>query len=449
MTGSTEENFLKSRPQLGAARTDASPLSKDMENLSLLKRRQHYMGANLLFFHDPIHIVRGEGVWLFDNKGNKYLDCYNNVASVGHCHPDVVSALHKQAATLNTHTRYLHESAIDYAMELTDLMPDGLDVCMFTCTGTEANELATRIARMMSGHNGLIVIKNSYHGNSTLMTEASTVFYAEDKWPSHIEAVEPPNLYSGAHREIEAYSKDIDQAIARLEGSGEGVAAFLCDTIFDTQGTLEAPKDYFKSVYENIRKAGGLCIADEVQAGLCRTGRWWGFEHYAVVPDIVTLGKPMGDGHPIGIVVTSRDIAQAFSKSAIYFNTFGGNPVSMEVGRAVLKICKDRNLPAHCKEVGQYLQNQLKNLARKHPIIGNIRGHGLFLGVELVHDNDPEKPAADIAKQIPDAMKTEGVLIGITGRRGNVIKIRPPLIFSKSNSDQLITTLDDVLNELT
>lgn len=442
----------KNTPQLGAAHTDQSEFDTETTNLDLIKRRQNKLGASILFYHDPVHIVRGEGVWLYDDRGRKYLDCYNNVASVGHCNQHVVAALSQQASTLNTHSRYLHEGAIDYAEKLTSKMPDGLDICMFVCTGTEANELAARIARAVTGNNGLIVMENSYHGNSTLMTEASSAFYAGGITPpDHIVAVEPPNAYRGPlsisdeQDAADRYAALIDDGIEALNQRKQGVAAFMCDTIFDMQGTLEAPADYFEQVYLKVRDAGGLCIADEVQAGLCRTGKWWGFEHYDVVPDIVTLGKPMGDGHPLAVLVTSREIAEKFAKSSVYFNTFGGNPVSMAVGKAVLEICEQQDLPSHCNEVGDYLRGRLDQLKQKHSIIGNIRGHGLFLGMELVHDHDTLEPATDVARTIPDAMKNEGVLMGLSGRYGNVLKFRPPLVFSKANVDMLIETLDRVL----
>ncbi len=442
---------------LGAAHTHVADYQQPPKNLEMVKRRQHHLGGSILFYHDPVHIVRGEGVWLFDEEGNRYLDCYNNVASVGHCHPDVVGALTKQASTLNTHTRYLHENVIDYAEQLTALMPAQLDVCMFVCSGTEANELAMRIARTVTGNRGAIVMESGYHGNSTLIDELSTLAHPDPaRRPQHVVGIEPPNTYRGPFTQSDgddnylagAYAELIDPAIEKLNANGEGVAAFMCDTIFDTQGSLEAPKDYFKKVYQKVRSAGGLCIADEVQPGLCRTGKWWGFEHYDVVPDIVTLGKPMGDGHPLAVVITSREIADTFSQKAFYFNTFGGNPVSSAVGLAVLDICKRKNLVKNCEQVGSYFRKQLQALAEKHQVIGHIRGKGLFLGVELVKDRTTKEPAYELAAQIPDAMKDNGVLMGMTGRYGNVLKVRPPLTFSNENVDSVIQALDKVLTTL-
>lgn len=447
-----QNDELERPPILGASHVDFSDFGDDAENIDLIRRRQSQVAGSLLFYHDPVHIVRGEGVWLYDDKGRKYLDCYNNVASVGHCHPKVVAALTEQAGKLNTHTRYLHEGIVEYSEKLTGLMPEGLDVCYFVCTGTEANDLAMRIARAVTGKNGIIVMENSYHGNSTLIHEASTVGYPASDRPDHIVAVEPPNCYRGPYRSGEheelgpAYAELVGQAIATLDNRGQGVAAFLCDTIFDSQGVIEAPEDYFREIYKKVREAGGLCIADEVQAGLCRTGKYWGFEHYGITPDIVTLGKPMGDGHPLAIVVTSREIAAKFAQHSFYFNTFGGNPVSMAVGKAVLEVCEEEAIAENARETGMYLREQLEVLAQRYPVIGDVKGKGLFQAIELVEDRETREPATKLASQLPDRMKQHGVLIGLSGRYGNTLKVRPPLTFSKANVDQLVLALDSVLS---
>ncbi|WAC57733.1 aminotransferase class III-fold pyridoxal phosphate-dependent enzyme [Gordonia sp. SL306] len=446
----------RDRPALlGAAHLDLGEYSDDVRNHSLIERRMQHVANSVLFFHDPIKLVRGEGVWLYDDADRPYLDCYNNVASVGHCHPDVVSALTEQAGRLNTHTRYLHEGVVEYAEKLTSLMPDGLDVCTFVCTGTEANDLALRIARTVTGNDGVVVMEGGYHGNSSTVDALSLLIHpASDDRPDWVEAVEPPNTYRGSYRrdrddELGArYADLVAEATERLDARSHGTAAFLCDTIFDSHGGLAAPTDYFARAYEHVRAAGGLCIADEVQAGLARTGRWWGFEHYGVVPDIVTLGKPMGDGHPIGIVITSREIAQKFAANAFYFNTFGGNPVSAAVGRTVLDICERNDLPQRCQDTGALLLTRLGELQQRHPIIGDVRGLGTFIGVELVRDNESLTPATELARQIPDAMKDRGVLIGLSGRYGNVLKIRPPLVFGPDEIDLLVETLDAVLADL-
>ncbi|MGI9327385.1 MAG: aminotransferase class III-fold pyridoxal phosphate-dependent enzyme [Pseudomonadales bacterium] len=421
-------------------------------NIDLIHRRAEHLSGSVLFYHDPVWLVRGEGVWMFDQNGKRYLDCYNNVPSVGHCNPRVFKALSDQAQVLNTHTRYLHESVIDYAEQLAATFPDPLNLCLFVCTGTEANELAMRIARTVTGNNGAIVMEYAYHGNSTLISELSTAGSRKEHRPEHVVAVEPPNCYrgpfaddpqAGAH-----YADLIDEAISVLAQRGQGTAAFMCDTMFDSQGGLEAPQDYFSKVYEKVHAAGGLCIADEVQPGFARTGKMWGFEHYNVVPDIVTLGKPMGNGHPLAGVVTSREIAERFSQSSFYFNTFGGNPVSAAVGKAVLDEIAERQLPEHVADVGGYLRLRLEDLAQKHSVIGNVHGLGLYQALDLVTDRATKDPASELASKIPDALKAEGVLIGLSGRFGNVLKIRPPLVFDRNNVDQLIESLDLVLSRL-
>jgi len=427
------------------------------ETLDLVNRRQAHMGGSILFYKEPAHIVRGEGVWLYDKADKRCLDCYNNVASVGHCHPRVVAALSKQASTLNTHTRYLHENVINYTEHLASTFPGNLEVVMLTCTGSEANDLAMQLARMVSGNNGAVVLENSYHGNTTLVAQMSTCMGSADSRPDFLEAIEPPNTYRGPFRAVQGLSNEelgdkyaglVDHAIKTLEDKGQGVAAFMCDAVFDTQGSLEAPKNYFKQVYKKIRAAGGLCIADEVQAGFCRTGKMWGFEHFDVIPDIVTLGKPMAAGHPVAGLVTTRAIADQFAKRAFYFNTFSGNPVSTLVGDTVLSIMEEDKLTENCAHVSVYLKEKLEQLQAKHTLIGNVRGLGMFIGIELVKDHETLEPATNEALALAELMKREGVLIGATGRFGNVIKVRPPLVFSNDNADLLVEKLDKLLTAI-
>jgi 4-aminobutyrate aminotransferase-like enzyme len=432
--------------------------ANDSDHLELIRRRRKHFAGSFLFYQNPVEIIRGEGVWLFDRRGNRYLDCYNNVAAVGHCHPRVVEALCTQAATLNTHTRYLHKRIIDYSEHLASTMPSGLEVCLYACTGTEANDLAIRMARCITGNQGVIILEHSYHGNSTLISELSACTYPPSERPAYVATVEPPNTYRGSFRceggirDIESaryYAQEIDKAIDRLTVAGHGLAAFICDAIFDSQGTLDAPEDYFKLAYEKVRAAGGLCIADEVQAGFGRLGdHMWGFEHYGVVPDIVTLGKPMGNGHPVSGVVTRREMADQFMRKVVYFNTFGGNPVSAAVAEAVLTVIEEEGLHRNAREVGIYLRGKLNMLAEKHKLIGNIRGRGLFIGVELIKDRATLEPAHKEAFIIAEKMREDCILIGATGRFGNVLKIRPPLVFSKDNSDLLVEKLDKHLMEM-
>jgi len=423
------------------------------DNLQLLRRRADAMGpAYHLFYHRPINLVRGEGVWLFDNAGRAYLDCYNNVASVGHCHPQVVKALCEQAATLNTHTRYLNENVVRYAERLSATLPGDLQVCMFVCTGTEANDLAFRIARTVTGHDGAIVTEHAYHGNSMAVTELSTSEYPPQQRPAYLAAVEPPNPLRGTWRYGELalgpkYATRVDQAIEALASRGRKPAMFLCDSIFDSNGPLTAPKGYFNAVYEKVRAAGGLCVADEVQAGLCRLGdHVWGFEDSGVIPDIVTMGKPMGDGHPLAAVVTTPAIAHAFAQKSHYFNTFGGNPVSAAVGLAVLDVIEQQHILRNVNQVGAYLSERLRALATKHELIGDVRGKGLFFGLELVRDRETLEPASNEASAIRDCLRELGVLVGTSGQFDNVIKIRPPLVFSRDNAEHLLAALEQAFN---
>ena len=426
-----------------------------MNNEELLNRRHKAMGpAYRLFYRKPIHLVRGEGVWLYDSDGKKYLDCYNNVASVGHCHPHVVEALSRQASTLNTHTRYLHDNVVRYAERLAGTLPGDLSVCMFVCTGTEANDLAFRIARTVTGNAGAIVVENSYHGNSIVVTELSTAEYPASERPDYLEAVEPPNRYRGTYRNGELalgakYAAFVGGAIESLSERGHKPAMFMCDSIFDSNGALIAPKGYFHKVYEQVRAAGGLCVADEVQSGLCRLGdHMWGFEDSGVIPDIVTMGKPIGDGHPLAAVVTTPVIAEEFSRKFEYFNTFGGNPVSTAVGLAVLDVIEQEKILKNVKETGAFLGEKLKALAGRHELIGDVRGKGLRWGMEIVKDRNTLEPGAEDAQNIREILRNKGVLLSNTGPLNNVIKIRPPMVFSMSNAELLLDKLEQALNSI-
>lgn len=423
-----------------------------MSNESLIRRRKRALGpAYRLFYENPVHLVRGEGVWLYDAGGEKYLDCYNNVASVGHCHPAVVDALYRQASTLNTHTRYLHENVVEYAERLGATLPEGLEVCMFVCTGTEANELAFRIARTVTGNDGAIVLQHAYHGNSIVVNELSTAEYPVTEQPDYLETIEAPNPYRGSWGAGEPdpgekYAGRVDEAIDALAERGHGPAVFISDNIFSSNGILTPPPEYLQTVYKKVRAAGGLVIADEVQSGLCRLGdHYWGFEDSAVVPDIVTMGKPVGDGHPLAVVVTTPEIAAEFARKNDYFNTFGGNPVSTAVGLAVLDVIERENILRNVHEAGTYLGNELRSLAQQHEWIGDVRGKGLFYGVELVRDRDTKVPADEEAGRVRDFLRSNGILLSVTGPLNNVIKIRPPMVFSKENSDQLLDRLAQAL----
>ena len=406
------------------------------------------------FYQKPLHLVRGEGVWLYDADGHQFLDCYNNVASVGHCHPYVVDALSKQASTLNTHTRYLHENVVRYAERLGDSLPGDLSVCMPVCTGTEANELAFRIARTVTGRDGAIVTEHSYHGNSIIVSELSTEDYPASERPDYLEALEVPDPYRGRFRYGEPglglkYAGLIDKAIHSITDRGHPPAMFICDNIFSSNGIHTPPPAYLQDAYKRVRAAGGLVVADEVQSGLCRLGdNTWGFEDSGVVPDIVTMGKPMGDGHPLAAVVTTPEIAEKFAQKFHYFNTFGGNPVSAAVGLAVLDVIEQEDILQNVHDVGNYLRSGLNDLADRYDLIGDIRGKGLFYGVELVSDRHLKHPGKNEANNIREFLRDNGVLLSTTGALGNVLKIRPPLVFSKANADLLLGKLEQAIRQV-
>lgn len=423
-----------------------------MTNESLIRRRARAMGpAYRLFYRQPVHLVRGEGVYLYDSDGASYLDCYNNVASVGHCHPHVVEALTRQAGLLNTHTRYLHENVVEYAERLAATLPGDLSVCMFVCTGTEANDLAFRIARTVTGNEGAIVTEHAYHGNSLVVTELSTEEYPASEQPDYLETVEAPDGYRGSFRYPDAgwadkYAALASHAIDALAERGKQPAMFMCDNIFSSNGVLTPPPEYLQGVYRRVRAAGGLIVADEVQSGLCRLGdNMWGFQDSGVIPDIVTMGKPIGDGHPLAAVVTTPAIAEAFARKFHYFNTFGGNPVSAAVGLAVLDVIEQENILQNVHETGACLRLGLQDLARQNPLIGDVRGKGLFFGVELVKDPVTREPAAHEALEVRERLRNNGVLLSTSGAFNNVLKIRPPMVFSKSNADELLDKLKQAL----
>ena len=427
--------FASGCGRIGAAccgRVGRAPSGVDLERLR--ERRERALGPSYRLFYDrPVHLVRGEGAWLFDAEGRRYLDCYNNVASVGHCHPHVVGALARQAATLNTHTRYLHDNVVRYAERLAATFPGDLRVCYFVCTGTEANDLAIRIARVVSGHEGVIVSDDSYHGNSHVVGAASPCMYPASEQPEWIATVPAPNGYRGEYRYGTPdlglkYAAHIDTAIAKLQQRGQGAAAWLCDIIFDSNGTILPPPGYLEYTVRAIRAAGGLFIADEVQSGFYRTGdEMWAFRYSDVVPDIVALGKPIGDGHPIGAVITTPAIAAKFAEKFSYFNTFGGNPVSAAVGLAVLDVLEREGIQQNVIAAGQVLEAGLAKLAGRYPLVADVRGKGLFWGLEIVRDHATRAPAEAEADRIMNLLRDDGFLLGRTGAFNNVVKIRPPL----------------------
>ena len=422
---------------------------------ALQTRRARALGpAYQLFYERPLHLVRGRGVWVYDSAGRRYLDAYNNVPHVGHAHPRVVEAIHGQARLLNTNTRYLHESVLELAERLLATTPEPLDVCMFVCTGSEANDLAWRMACAYTGGAGGLVLEHAYHGNSQAVDALSPSEWRDGQQPPHVRAVPPPDDLRGAYRRGDAnlgrsYAALVGNAAEALAGAGHRTAAFFCDTAFSSHGVLTPPDDYLAQAFRVVRETGGLCVADEVQAGFGRLGsHLWGFERSGVTPDIVTLGKPMGNGHPVAAVITRREIAAAFSGEREYFNTFGGNPVAAAAGLAVLDVLEGEQLQENARVVGRHLRARIDELAGGHAQIADVRGSGLFVGVDLAEPGNYLEPDGGAAQRVMNAMREGGVLVGVDGPAGNVLKIRPPMPLGIEEADLLVQALDEALGQL-
>ena len=442
-------------PLLGLAASARAPRAESMA--TLIERRAKNIGPSLsVSYRKPLHIVRGVLQYLIDVDGRRYLDAVNNVAHVGHAHPDVVRAGQQQMAALNTNTRYLHDAMLEYAEQLTATLPDPLRVCYFVNSGSEANELAIRMARAYSGERDMIVVESGYHGNTTTLVDVSHYKFAGPGGagaPDWVHTVPMPDTYRGTFREDDdgaglKYAQAVREAVRTIRQGGRRPAAFLCESILSCGGQVPLPDGYLREAYRHVRAAGGVCIADEVQVGLGRVGaHWWAFEPHGVVPDIVTMGKPLGNGHPLGAVVTTPDVAARFTNGMEYFNTFGGNPVSCAIGQEVLHVIQREGLRERALETGNYLISQLRELGDRHAMIGDVRGNGLFVGVELVSDREQRTPAGAAAGYVANRMRELGVLLSTDGPDHNVLKIKPPLCFGVSDADVLSATLDRVLGE--
>jgi 4-aminobutyrate aminotransferase-like enzyme len=421
-------------------------------NAKLLARRRALLGPNVsTFYQDPVHIVRGSGVWLWDSDGRKYLDCYNNVPHVGHCHPKVVEAIARQAATLNTHTRYLHAGILDYIERLVAKFDGDLKTAIMVCTGSEANDIALRMARAVTGNTGIIATDNTYHGNTALVSQLNTGKTPIGGYTDIVCRVPAPNsaLPAGSTPEANAasFAAGVEAGIATLAARGHGLSALIVCPFFANEGFPTLQKGFLDKATRAVRRAGGLVIADEVQPGFGRIGsHWWGHQKIGFQPDIVTLGKPMANGHPVGAVVTSPDTLAAFRNAFGYFNTFGGNPVSCAAAASVLDVIAEEGLIENAFTVGKYARSALRDLAKRHAIIDNVRGSGLFFGVEFVQQAD-RKPATTFTTRVVEAMRADGILLNSTGLHKNTLKIRTPMPFSKLNADQLVETLDKVLSQ--
>lgn len=424
-------------------------------NAQILADRARLLGSKMTTFYDePVQLVKGQGVWVWDADGRKYLDCYNNVPHVGHCHPKVVEAICKQVATLNTHTRYLHEGIVRYVDRLTALFDAPLKTAVLTCTGSEANDIALRMAESVTGNRGLIATDHTYHGNTTAVAQLSMTNRPQTGDGSHIRHVPAPDSYrplggAGGMAHAQAFAVEVALKIRELQACEHGFSAIILCPFFANEGFPDLCEGFLAPTEKIVRAAGGVIIADEVQPGFGRLGtHMWGHQKIGLTPDIVTLGKPMGNGHPVAGVVTSPKIMETFQNSFRYFNTFGGNPVSCAAAEAVLDVLEEEGLMQQAHDVGTYALAGLKALADKHPCIGDVRGSGLFFGAEMVLDRDTRAPAKAFTKRVANEMRREGVLLNFLGIQYNALKIRPSLQFNRNHADILLETLDRVLGSV-
>jgi len=420
----------------------------------LIARRNRLLGTGTpLFYQDPVNIVRGEGVWLYDDTGKKYLDMYNNVPCVGHCHPYVVKAMHQQAGTLNVHNRYLHEGVLDYAERIVGVHADSIESVVFTCTGTEANEVALSMARLATGGRGIICSNAAYHGNSAEVSKLNKLKQT-DTTNAEFRSIPYPQCYRplkeglSSYKLTDLYLAEVQAAIDGFEADNILLAGMLMCPILANEGVPDIPDDFMARAATMIREAGGLFIADEVQAGFCRTGKWWGYETKGFVPDIATMGKPMGNGMPLAGVVASTKIVDAFRKGRRYFNTFSSTPLQAAAGMAVLDVIESENLRESVAKVGAYMREELCKFQDRCPPMTEIRGHGLYIGLEWVSDRETKISDCENAAAYVNRLKDKGFLIGQAGALGNVLKIRPPLVFQREHADLFLTAFEETIDEI-
>lgn len=421
----------------------------------LLARRAATLGADAPLFYDtPLEFVRGEGAWLHDADGRRYLDGYNNVPHVGHAHPAIVEALSSQSALLNVHTRYLHEQVLSYAEHLLATFAPALDRIFFTNSGSEANELALRLARQHTGNQGVLISDHGYHGNTTALAVMTTGLQVAEEIGDHVRPIRIPDLDTtsqdatgqGEAEVLRVALSQVDEAIESLQEAGVGVSALLFDPVFASEGLPRLPEGYVEGLCQRVQAAGGLVISDEVQSGFGRTGaQMWGHQQWDIAPDLVTMGKPMGNGHPMGAVVTGEALLTEFRHRNHYFNTFAGNPVSAAVGQAVLQVMDEEQLRPRAGRLGHEIQARLHRLAASNARLGAVKGSGLFVGVSFVGPADPGQPDGATARAVVEAMVKAGVLINRTGRSGEVLKIRPPLAFNDEHVALLLDRLETVI----
>ncbi|RKE84623.1 aspartate aminotransferase family protein [Rhizobium sp. AG855] len=422
----------------------------DDRDRETVAKRDRLLGPSYRLFYDqPFHPVSAQGVWLHDAHGQRFLDAYNNVPSVGHCHPRVIEAVTKQMSILNTHTRYLSDGVLDFAEWLLDLFPSALDRVMFTCTGSEANDLAIRVAKNATGGSGIIITRLAYHGVTETIAGLSPSLGLGVPPGRDVFAVDAPLDPRQGRDVAAAFALGVEGALAEMRRQGVRPAALLVDTIFSSDGIFSDPPGFLAPAVKLFREAGGLFIADEVQAGFGRTGdRFWGFQRHELTPDIVTMGKPMGNGYPVAAMVSRRDLLDDFGRKSRYFNTFGGSNVAMAAATAVLDIIRDEGLVENARTTGDHLRNGLIALSQSHPIIGSVRGAGLFIGVELLRGGSIDRPASQETAAVVNGLRERNILISASGPNANVLKIRPPLPFGIAEADLLLSTLDSVLQTI-
>ena len=424
-----------------------------MTNSELIERRDRLMGVGApIFYNNPIHLVRGEGVWLFDADDRRYLDLYNNVPCVGHCHPHVVQAMKEQAETLNVHNRYLHAGVLDYAQRLVDCHADSLTSAIFTCSGTEANEVAMSMARIATGGRGFICSDAAYHGNSSEVSKLTRVGSSGLSDPE-IRSIPFPQCYRPIRKDVPEseltglYLAAVQDAIDGFKSDAVSLAGVMFCPILANEGLPNIPDGFMQQAAELVRSAGGLFIADEVQAGFCRTGCWWGYEMMDFVPDIVTMGKPMGNGLPLAGVVASTELVNAFREGKRYFNTFASSPLQAAVGSAVMDVIETENLRQSVSQVGEYITDELAKMQDSCEAMGDVRSQGLFIAMEWVRDRQARTPDPDNADRMVNGLKEKGFLIGCAGVHRNVLKIRPPLVLQREHADLFLTAFEETLGD--
>ncbi|WP_369854759.1 aspartate aminotransferase family protein [Candidatus Thalassolituus haligoni] len=431
------------RPILDMNAFDATQASSNHQ----VSRRLNNLGAaSVLFYRQPIEMVTAQGCWMTAADGSRYLDFYNNVPSVGHCHPKVIEAVTEQMSRLNTNTRYLVAVVDDYLDALKAKLPDALANVVMTCSGSEANDLAMRIARKVSGGTGFIVTEAAYHGNTALVTEVSPSAFRHASLPDHVVAIPAPSALVYGNDIATGFANAVRAAVKTLAQRGHRPAALLVDSIFSSDGVFAQPAGFLQAAVDAIHQAGGLYIADEVQPGFGRLGdAFWGFDYHGVQPDLVTMGKPMGNGFPMAAMASRPEYLAAFCEDTGYFNTFGGNPVAAAAGLAVLKVLEQQGLQHNARDTGYWLQQQLNQLAAEHHRITDVRGSGLFIGVDLGAEDDPTRPDPVYTVQIINRMRDAGVLIGAAGKHAATLKVRPPLCLTRNEAQQFVDALSAAL----